>query len=428
MATVLNIKPFQKRLFFSIGGIFLLYAVCFGVYQHSREKAYKTDILHSRLQMFNYGLYQQAGAQGIVSDSVVAHYIRLNDIEGLRVTVIDTCGLVIVDCGSDTSAARSNHLERREVKDAVAFGSGYDIKRTSESTRETYFYSATRFDGVVVRSAVPYSAALTQSLRPDSSYIFFATAVTLLLSVVLYCITRHISRRSEEDKLRIKRQLTQNAAHELKTPAASINGYLESIIDNPDMPDEKRRHFLERCYAQSGRMCKLLKDMAQLSHLDEIPSLPPRKKSSKRFCDIVPIVRAVIDDTAPQLLQKGIVSEVNLPDKIVIESPLDNPEDVFYGVFRNLVDNAVAYAAGASYLKICYEGGVFTVADNGAGVPDEHLPYIFERFYRVDKGRSRKLGGTGLGLAIVKNAVTVHSGTISAHQTPGGGLTVSFGF
>ena len=103
-------------------------------------------------------------------------------------------------------------------------------------------------------------------------------------------------------------------------------------------------------------------------------------------------------------------------------------------IFRNLVDNVIAYATGASLVEITCKPVVsdnsklyeFSVSDNGPGVEPQHLEHIFERFYRVDKGRSRKLGGTGLGLAIVKNAVTVHGGTVTAFPTPGGGLTVMF--
>lgn len=107
---------------------------------------------------------------------------------------------------------------------------------------------------------------------------------------------------------------------------------------------------------------------------------------------------------------------------------------LIYSIFRNLIDNVIAYAAGATKLKILCaeveEGGnrwyEFTVSDNGQGVEPQHLPHLFERFYRVDKGRSRKLGGTGLGLAIVKNAVAAHGGTTTAEMTPGGGLTIRF--
>lgn len=99
---------------------------------------------------------------------------------------------------------------------------------------------------------------------------------------------------------------------------------------------------------------------------------------------------------------------------------------MLYSVFRNLVDNTIFYATGAKKICIAYKNGEFLFSDDGIGVSPKHLPYLFERFYRVDKGRSRKMGGTGLGLAIVKNAVTAHGGTITALTTPGGGLTVKF--
>ena len=239
--------------------------------------------------------------------------------------------------------------------------------------------------------------------------------------ITLYWKLRH----SEEDKERIKRQLTQNAAHELKTPTASIHGYLESILDNPDMPADKRQHFLERCYAQSERMCKLLLDMEQLTKLDERPLVMP-KENKKTALDIVPIIHNVLEDTALQLLEKGISVNIQIPKKIMIFSSLLEPEGAIYSVFRNIIDNAIAYAAGATKITIRYNDGVFSLADNGQGVPAEHLSHLFERFYRVDKGRSRKLGGTGLGLAIVKNTVAAHGGWVMAENTPGGGLTIRF--
>ena len=473
MATALRkSKSFQKNLFFSIGGIFLLFAVCFSVYQFQREKEYKIDILHSRLQMYNYELMQSLGEQGILCDSLFESYTQSLSIDKMRVTIIDTNGLVLQDNNYQGIDSLPNHLKRVEVQEALDQGNGYDIKRTSESTHETYFYSATRFGDLVVRSAVPYSAELTESLKADNTFIYFTIALTLLLAIALYLNTRRISRHighlrefavkaeegeeldhelerrlpddelgeishtiitlywklrhSEEDKLRLKRQLTQNAAHELKTPAASIHGYLESILDHPDMPQDKRQHFLERCYAQSERMSKLLMDMSQLTRLDEMPTSLSINKENNNAIDIVPIIYNVLEDTALLLKDKDIEPVVELPASIIISSPFAEPESLIYSLFRNLVDNALAYATGATRILITYDNGEFSVADNGVGVPPQHLPYLFERFYRVDKGRSRKLGGTGLGLAIVKNTVVAHSGTITALPTPGGGLTVKF--
>ncbi len=476
MATALKSKSFQRNLLLSIGGVFLLFAICFSVYQYKREKEYKIDILHSRLQMYNYEMVQTVGKDSMSCSRRFRDYVVHHQMEGLRVSVIDKEGRVIFDSYDTDVEALGNHLQRTEIQQALREGSGYDIKRMSQSTHETYFYSATRFDDVIVRAAVPYSAELTRSLQADNTYIYYSGVLTLLLGIVLYYITHRISRHigylrefavkaeegekldhelerrlpddelgdishtiimlywklrhSEEEKVRIKRQLTQNAAHELKTPAASIHGYLESIIENPDMPEDKKKHFLERCFAQSERMNKLLLDMSALTKLDEIDDDRSEARQAYRPVDVLQIIQSALDDTALQLQEKGIAPSLQLPQHVEVLGD----QSLIYSIFRNLIDNAIAYATGASLLSITcaevekegrhfYE---FIVSDNGQGVEAQHLTHLFERFYRVDKGRSRKLGGTGLGLAIVKNAVAAHGGQATALSTPGGGLTIRF--
>ena len=469
-------KSFQRNLLLSIGGVFLLFAICFSVYQYQREKEYKIDILHSRLQMYNYEMVQTLGEDSLISSQLFRDYVARHQMEGLRVSVIDREGWVVLDSYDTNVDSLGNHLQRTEIQQALHEGNGYDIKRVSQSTHETYFYSATRFGNVIVRAAVPYSAELTRSLQADNTYIYFAGVLTLLLGIVLYYITHRISRHigylrefamkaeegeeldhelerrlpddelgdishtiimlywklrhSEEDKVRIKRQLTQNAAHELKTPAASIHGYLESVLDHPDMPEDKKKHFLERCYAQSERMSKLLLDMSALTKLDEMDDNKSKSRREYRPVNVLQVLQSVIDDTSLQLQDKGITPSLQVPQHVEVLGD----QSLIYSIFRNLFDNAIAYATGASRLAIvCNEIDTegchfyeFLVSDNGPGVEPQHLDHLFERFYRVDKGRSRKLGGTGFGLAIVKNAVAAHGGTATALSTPGGGLTVRF--
>ena len=476
MATILRSKSFQRNLLLSIGGVFLLFAVCFSVYQYQREKVYKIDILHSRLQMYNYEMVQTLGEDSLTNSQLFRDYVARHQVEGLRVSVIDQKGRVILDSYDTNVDSLENHLQRAEIQQALHVGNGYDIKRTSQSTHETYFYSATRFGKVIVRAAVPYSAELTRSLQADNTYIYFAGVLTLLLGIVLFYITHRISRHigylrefavkaeegeeldhelerrlpddelgdishtiimlywklrhSEEDKLRIKRQLTQNAAHELKTPAASIHWYLESILDNPGMDEDKKKHFLERCYVQSERMSKLLLDMSALTKLDELDDNKTITRQAYRQVDVLQVVQNVLEDTSLQLQDKGITPSLQMPQHVEVLGD----QSLIYSIFRNLVDNAIAYATGATHLEIAcseietegrhfYE---FMVRDDGPGVEAQHLEHLFERFYRIDKGRSRKLGGTGLGLAIVKNAVAVHGGSTTALTTPGGGLTIRF--
>ncbi len=472
MVTYSGSRHFRQRTLASIGGVFILFALCFVWYQYQRERAFKTDILHSRLQALNYAMEQQLGEKGLRSDTAgLRTFVAGQRIEGLRVTVVDTKGRVLQDTRDSTVENMENHLLRTEIANAIEHGDGYDIKRASASTGGTYFYSATRFGDLIVRSAVPYSAELTRSLRANYSFVWYALAIVLLLGLVLYCTVRRIGshvellrefavraergepldheleralpddelgdishtvmvlywqlRHSEEDKTRLKRQLTQNAAHELKTPAASIHGYLEAILSDPDMPAEQRQHFLERCYAQSERMSRLLLDMATLTRLDGPQPV------EKTLVDIREMILGIIDESKPDFERLSITPSLYLPDIIHISGD----RGLLYSIFRNIVDNALAYATGATRLTIiCAEvdngdshiGYEFTISDNGPGVPLQHLSHIFERFYRVDKGRSRRLGGTGLGLAIVKNAVLAHGGTVSAEPTPGGGLTIRF--
>ena len=226
----------------------------------------------------------------------------------------------------------------------------------------------------------------------------------------------------EEEQINLKRQLTQNIAHELKTPVSSIQGYLETIVSNENIPREKINVFLERCYAQSNRLSRLLRDISVLTRMDEAANMIDMER-----VDISLLVGNIINEVALELDEKHITVVNSLKKSIQIKGNYS----LIYSIFRNLMDNAIAYAGTNIQINInCFredEGFYyFSFADTGVGVSPEHLNRLFERFYRVDKGRSRKLGGTGLGLAIVKNAVIIHGGSISAKNNQGGGLEFVF--
>jgi len=226
----------------------------------------------------------------------------------------------------------------------------------------------------------------------------------------------------EEEQIRLKRQLTQNIAHELKTPVSSIQGYLETIVSNENLPHEKMMLFLERCYAQSNRLTRLLRDISVLTRMDEAANMIDMEK-----VDISVLVANIVNEVSLELEEKHITVVNSLRPRIQLRGNYS----LLYSIFRNLMDNAIAYAG--TYIRInisCFREDenyyYFSFADTGVGVAPEHLNRLFERFYRIDKGRSRKLGGTGLGLAIVKNAVLIHGGTISAKNNQGGGLEFVF--
>lgn len=226
----------------------------------------------------------------------------------------------------------------------------------------------------------------------------------------------------KEEEYRLKRQLTQNIAHELKTPVSSIQGYMETIVENPDLPLNKLHTFVERSYVQSKRLTDLLKDISTLSRIDEAPDMITKEPVS-----ISMLVKQITEELEPEIEKKQIKMHVEIDKDLVIRGN----SSLMYSVFRNLMDNAIAYAGENFELAIiCFRNDsdfcYFSFYDTGNGVPEEHLNRLFERFYRVDKGRSRKLGGTGLGLAIVKNAIMLHGGSIMAKNRPNGGLELVF--
>lgn len=226
----------------------------------------------------------------------------------------------------------------------------------------------------------------------------------------------------QEHENELKRHLTQNISHELKTPVSSIMGYMESILENPEMDPQRQRFFVERSFHQAQRLSALLQDISTLNKIEEGKHL-----FEKESCNIAEVISDMLNDVHLEIEQKEFTVLKNFQSNIQIHGN----RSLLYSIFRNLLDNALAYAGERITVDInCYREDehyfYFSFSDNGIGVPEEHLIRLFERFYRIDKGRSRKMGGTGLGLAIVKNAVIFHRGNISAKSVPTGGLSFIF--
>lgn len=226
----------------------------------------------------------------------------------------------------------------------------------------------------------------------------------------------------QEQENQLKRQLTQNVAHELKTPVSSIQGYMETIINNPDIDPERMKFFIERSYVQAVRLAQLLQDISLLNKMDEADKLFERE-----LVYVNEVVTDVFKDLSLEIEEKNVQVDRRTPMVAVIKGN----RSLLYSIFRNLADNALAYAGtaftmGVQSYREDEEYYYFSFYDTGVGVSEEHLARLFDRFYRVDSGRSRKMGGTGLGLAIVKNAVLFHNGKISARTRPEGGLEFLF--
>ena len=259
----------------------------------------------------------------------------------------------------------------------------------------------------------------------DWHLLLFSLVVMGGLGFMLYRYAKRmderISREQAEKENRMRRELTQNIAHELKTPVASILGYTDTILDSADMPEETRLRFIERTNAQARRLTALLQDISTLNRMDYAKDLITMER-----VDVAVLFADIVQETAIAMQARQMSMRNYLPQSIIIHGNYS----LLYSIFRNLVDNAISYAGQGTTVEVWAEQQPdcwrFTFKDNGIGIPAEHLPRIFERFYRIDKGRSREMGGTGLGLAIVKNAILQHGGSITATIPDAGGLEFRF--
>lgn len=230
-----------------------------------------------------------------------------------------------------------------------------------------------------------------------------------------------ISREQQAKQNQMRRELTQNIAHELKTPVASILGYTDTILQTPGIAEKTKKQFIERTNAQARRLSALLQDLSTLNKMDYAPDLLQCER-----VDLSVMVTDIILESEHALADKQMTVKNYMPQDICIQGNWQ----MLYSIFRNLIDNAISYAGPGTVIEISARQQSriwqFTFSDNGGGVSPEHLSRLFERFYRVDKGRSRQMGGTGLGLSIVKNAVLLHGGQITVCNKPGGGLRFDF--
>jgi two-component system phosphate regulon sensor histidine kinase PhoR len=218
----------------------------------------------------------------------------------------------------------------------------------------------------------------------------------------------------------VRRDFVANVSHELKTPVASIKGFVETLLDGAlDDPADSRR-FLEIVGRQADRLASIIEDLLALSRIEQSEGSGNLPLEPTPIADVFAAVTA---DCWPRAADRSIRLDAACPEALVAEV---NPPLLEQAII-NLVDNAIKYSDPGRDVRITagLEGNelVIRVVDEGTGIEAEHLPRLFERFYRVDKARSRKLGGTGLGLSIVKHIVQAHGGTITVESTPGVGST-----
>lgn len=424
MASMIKFS-FHKRLFLQLIAFSWAIVLCFIGYQYAREKEYKSEFLNAQLQQYNRHLLTTVEEGEPFEDYIATHDKPFDE---LRISIITLSGAVIYDNTIPVDSL-DNHRYRPEVAEALVKGEGYNISRQSTSDGREYFYSASRGERVIVRTAIPYSNTLHDLLEADWSFLLVMISITLAMSLIAYFTTRKLGKdierinryEAEQEKNRLKRQLTNNINHELKTPVASIQVCLETLLSGINLSNEKRQELIEKCYVNNERLRRLLNDVSLITRMEDGSQLISKEPV---------VVNDILDEIAQELEimpeDERLTLHLKFDEQIVVEGNLS----LIGSIFRNLTENAIAYSGGKNlyialienneqYCKILFE-------DDGCGVDNNQLSRLFERFYRVDKGRSRQMGGTGLGLSIVKHAVQFHGGTITVANRIGGGLRFVF--
>ncbi|MBE6232519.1 MAG: sensor histidine kinase [Bacteroidales bacterium] len=423
---------YHKRLFALLLSFIWIIVLCFMTFQYVREKDVKSDMINTQLQLCNNNIIRAIEEGYSYITGISACYFPFDDI---RVTIIGTDGEVVYDNMYDANTM-DNHLSRPEVRSASATGTGYHIRRQSSSDGKQYFYSATKGRGIIVRCAVPYSSSLKDVLKADWTFLWVLIVISIFVSLAGYFSSLRLGKtierlnqyreqenalKEEKEKSRIKRQLTNNINHELKTPVASIQVCLETLLSGISLTEEKRQELIERCYTHNERLRHLLDDVSLITRLEDGSNSIERE---------LVVINELLDEIKeeftciPEEDRMHLVIDFN--EKVVINGNLS----LLGSIFRNLTINSMSYSEGRTihialvennlkYCRIIFE-------DDGVGVDEKNLTRLFERFYRVDKGRSRSNGGTGLGLAIVKHAVMFHGGSITASNRQDGGLRFEF--
>ena len=344
-----------------------------------------------------------------------------------RFTAIAADGTVVADTDADP-AGLEDHADRPEIADAMRTGHGEAI-RASETTGVRMLYVARQFtDGMVVRVSMPLDS-VTSMVWQSAAGFLIACALALVLAFLL---ARKLAGRAVEpmeqaeeaiaqvdEKLQSSRsEFTANVTHELKTPLTSIKGFTDMLTSGMVKNPEDEQRFITMIGVEADRLIHLINDVLNLSELESVAISQP-------------------DDAAPLLATANDVAELLRPtagDVVVSVAGRECWGNITPGRLRelmvNLVSNAVKYNVPGGKVTITVgatgDGQVrVKVADTGIGIPKEAQPHVFERFYRVDKGRSKKAGGTGLGLAIVKHITALYGGTVTLESEVGRGTTVT---
>ncbi|MDE6309601.1 MAG: HAMP domain-containing histidine kinase, partial [Muribaculaceae bacterium] len=450
---------YHWRLFIPIVLILWIIIATMMAFQFRRERTARAEEIKAQLMFINSRIIDSY-EDGLIPESFldfIGNYYDDDVFHEIMVSVYD------ID-GDSLLLGVGQPLPNSDSVPNSARGVGIDAAHLDATLREAaaesemFYYSVDTTKDGKVRSiiAMPYSVSLADTLAADPEMWIVTIILTLIATFIAYWATRYLSRnirllrdftnhaatasaeeflyetrfpadelgdisrqivniynkraqavkdleyehrmamKATKEKSRIKRQLTNNINHELKTPIGIIKGYVDTILENPDMSDEQRNTFLKKVSANVDRLCSMLNDMSTITRLEENGENIPTET-----IDFHELLFTVADEVRESGMLKDMTFTYDLPFDCYVKGNIS----LLNGMLLNLTKNAINYSKGTEIgLKLVAENQnfyTFSFFDNGVGVEDKHLPFLFDRFYRVDSGRSRKVGGTGLGLPIV---------------------------
>jgi two-component system, OmpR family, phosphate regulon sensor histidine kinase PhoR len=428
-----------------------------------------------------YAVVREGGKAGRPRSEVAAILREISAAAKIRITLITSDGAVIFESDVADSALSTlqNHGQRPEVVQARELGIGDNIRYSATLGIDMVYVARTvdpaAFDETsfrdlrFIRTAMPYVEI--QSMIADNRIKIVLLGLGVFLAIVL--ASRIIARRittpilelsatlreiksgnldrlipvrtademgdlaetinemtaklkSDIEQLkkleRFRSEFLGNVSHELRTPIFSLKGFLETLLDGAIDDPAVSRTFVEKAYHHASRLDTLLTDLIEISRLES-----GELAMSLRYFEVEPFLRSVAADFADAAGRKNQTIILQVPEG---GTSAFGDKDRLRHAVDNIVDNAIKYTGEGSTITLrvsLSDGKVrFEIEDNGPGIPQEHLPRIFERFYRIDKNRSRELGGTGLGLAIAKHIIDAHGSKIEVSSEIGRGTTFSF--
>ncbi|MDY2629625.1 MAG: ATP-binding protein [Lachnospiraceae bacterium] len=380
---------------------------------------------------------------------------RYTFMEGYRVTVVDEDGIVIYDSNVENSTAMENHSDRPEIRDAVKNGEGYDSRLSRTLDRSMFYYAMRLNNGTVVRVSKESSSIWGMMFRAMP----ICVVICILICVSCICLSKLLTdkliepidrmagdlqrlntgdvypelvpfittiRQQHENIMKnalMRQQFTANVSHELKTPLTAISGYAE-LIENDMIPVDATASYAARIHKNANRLLSLINDIIKLSELDDVEN-----ELKPEMFDLSELAKKCIESLHMTAQKRSVHLQFVGASRCMLYADMSMIEEVIY----NLCDNAIRYnkPGGQVWVEISIRAcsrPVLTVRDTGIGIPGEALDHVFERFYRVDKSRSKSTGGTGLGLAIVKHIVSRHNAELEISSEPGIGTRISIIF